>query len=153
MCRGFESADFRVLWVMRESIQKKLPANLAPNIRIETWLSSTRALLQHPNVKVFVSHCGVNSVYESIYAGTPIVGIPMFAAQNDMGIRVQDAGVGVLLNKSTFSSESLQRAILAVMNDPNYTRNTQKIKASFKEAGGAERAADIIEREAGIARK
>lgn len=150
MCQAFESENYRVLWVMRESIQKKLPTRLAENIRIETWLSSPRAVLQHPNVKVFVSHCGVNSVHESIDAGTPLVGIPMFAAQNDMGIRVQDSGIGVLLNKVTFTAESLQKAILEVMNDPCYTENTRALKSSFTEAGGVEKAVDIIEKEAGI---
>jgi UDP:flavonoid glycosyltransferase YjiC (YdhE family) len=94
---------------------------------------------------VFVSHCGINSVHESLHAGTPIVGIPMFADQRDMAIRVQDAGAGLFLNKTCFTSEDLKSAITKVMNNGSFRKNIPALQSSFKLAGGVKRAADLIE--------
>jgi len=79
-------------------------------MRILDWVSSPRAVLAHPNVRAFVSHCGINSVHESLAAGTPIVGIPMLADQRDMAARVADAGVGVWMDKSRFRGSELALA-------------------------------------------
>ena len=92
MAAAFVADDFRVLWVVPEEVQSLLPAERSATIRIERWVPSQTGVLQHRNVRAFVSHCGVNSVHESILAGTPVVGIPLFAAQGDMALRVADAG-------------------------------------------------------------
>ena len=106
MLAAFASDRFRVLWVLKRELQEAIRSHKIPdNVRIESWVPSVSAVLSHDNVRVFISHCGVNSVYESIAAGTPVVGIPMMAGQREMAVRVQDAGVGVALNKSTFTPE------------------------------------------------
>jgi UDP:flavonoid glycosyltransferase YjiC (YdhE family) len=33
-------------------------------------------VLGHPNTRVLVSHCGYHSVYEAMYHGVPVVGVP-----------------------------------------------------------------------------
>ena len=35
----------------------------------------------HPNVKVFISHCGMLGTQEALYAGTPMLGLPIFGDQ------------------------------------------------------------------------
>lgn len=146
MLAAFESTDFRVLWVLKRELQAALGDRKVPqNVRIESWVPSVSAVLSHDNVRVFISHCGVNSVYESLAAGTPIVGIPMMAGQRDMAVRVHDAGVGLVLNKSTFTPEQLRAALLRVLGDDVFRRPIPALKSSFKLAGGARRAADLIE--------
>jgi len=55
-------------------------------------------LLDHPNVKLFISHGGLMGILDALYSGVPIVGIPMFAdqfsnmnfiVQNDCGLQMQ----------------------------------------------------------------
>lgn len=146
MLAAFESTAFRVLWVLKKELQAELGAQRIPqNVRIESWVPSVSAVLSHENVRVFISHCGVNSVYESLAAGTPIVGIPMMAGQRDMAVRVQDAGVGLAVNKSTFTPEELRSAVLRVLQDDSFRRPLPALQSSFKLAGGARRAADLIE--------
>lgn len=38
-------------------------------------------VLGHPNARVFVSHCGLHSVYEAAYHGVPVVGVPFMFEQ------------------------------------------------------------------------
>ncbi len=151
LAEGLAGTELRALWVLRDEGQAHLPVDLARNIRVERWVPSQIGVLGHPNVRVFVSHCGTNSVQESLHAGTPIVGFPMFVAQRDMAQRVSDAGVGVFLDKHTFTPDELRAAVLCVMHDDSFRTATVAIRASFARAGGVRRAADLIERLANTA--
>jgi MGT family glycosyltransferase len=148
MADAFASDDFRVLWVVRDAVRDRLPAALPANVRVVNWIDSPRAVLAHPNVRVFVSHCGINSVYESMVAGTPVVGIPMLSDQRDMAVRVADAGVGLWMDKTAFTAPQLREAIDRVRRDPGFRERIAPIQRACAEAGGIGRAADIIEAQA-----
>lgn len=145
LVKGLESDTFRVLWVMRPPSTGFLPDTLPSNIRIVPWVSSQMRVLAHPAVRVFVSHCGTNSVQESLCAGTPVVGFPMFAAQRDMGFRLTDAGVGIHLDKTRFSPDDLRSAIEDVLTNDSYRNAIGPVRRALYEAGGVHRAADLIE--------
>ncbi|PSB01522.1 glycosyltransferase [Merismopedia glauca] len=147
MYRALAGSSFRVWWILRTDLQKYLPDAIAPNIRLDNWGPPLLSILQHPNVKVFVSHCGINSVQESLFAGTPIVGIPMFADQFDMAMRVKDAGVGLFVDKLAFTVSELRGAIEQVLSNSSFLKPIPALQASFRQAGGVSRAADIIELE------
>jgi polyene glycosyltransferase len=145
MAAALVADDFRVLWVVSEDVQSLLPPSRGANIRIEGWVPSQTGVLQHPNVRAFVSHCGVNSVHESILAGTPVVGIPLFAAQGDMALRVEDAGVGTRLAKHRFTPEQLRARIRQAIASDAFRANMAVLRQTFVLAGGVSRAADLIE--------
>ncbi|MEO1637397.1 MAG: glycosyltransferase [Cyanobacteria bacterium J06631_9] len=149
MYKAFENASFRVWWILRPEMHPLLPSVIAPNIRIDSWGPPLLAVLRHANVRAFVSHCGINSVHESMASGTPIIGIPMLADQLDMAIRVKDAGVGLFVDKLSFSSDDLRSTIEHVMLEPTFMEAIPAIQASFQQAGGISYAADLIEQEAG----
>jgi MGT family glycosyltransferase len=146
MVEAFGGEEHRVLWVLRKPQHALLPELLPGNLRVIEWGPPPISILSHPNVRVFVSHCGINSVHESLYAGTPIVGIPMLADQRDMGARVEDAGVGLCVDKTRFTAEELRRAISRIMHEGSFRSEIPAIQASFRLAGGVSRAADLIER-------
>ena len=98
------------------------------------------------NVRAFVSHCGVNSVHEAIWCGTPVVGMPLLAAQGDMALRVHDAGVGSRVDKHGFAPEELRARIAEACMDADMRANIQAIQQTFVNAGGVRRAVDVIER-------
>jgi UDP:flavonoid glycosyltransferase YjiC (YdhE family) len=144
MARGLEAIEFRVLWAMPSELRPLLPSKLPPNIRLESWVPQP-AVLRHPNVQAFVSHCGTNSVQESIHAGTPIVGIPLFAAQGDMAVRIKDAGIGSWLNKHRFSPEELRAQVLQACRSSAFRANIADLQQGIARAGGVVRAADLIQ--------
>jgi UDP:flavonoid glycosyltransferase YjiC (YdhE family) len=148
MARGLESAEFRTLWVLRAELSELLPLKLPGSIRVEHWVPSQLAVLQHPNVRAFISHCGTNSVQESVCAGTPIVGIPLFAAQDDMALRLQDAGIGFRLDKHRFTPEQLRDRVLRACRSDEFRANIAMLQSGLVLAGGTARAADLIEQAA-----
>lgn len=61
----------------------------------QSWAPQT-AILGHPSIGCFVTHCGWNSVLESVINGVPMVAWPLYAEQN-MNAAMMEVQVGVAL--------------------------------------------------------
>ena len=61
---------------------------------IVSW-APQKEVLGHASVGAFVSHCGWNSMLESIWKGVPIVGCPRMAEQNTNLWLIEQWGIGV----------------------------------------------------------
>ncbi|KAM5551003.1 UDP-glucose flavonoid 3-O-glucosyltransferase 6 [Rosa sericea] len=97
IAHGLEQAGFRFLWSLRQPPTSKIgfPSDYADYSTIlpEGFLDRTAeigkvigwapqvAILAHPAVGGFVSHCGWNSTLESIWYGVPIATWPFYAEQ------------------------------------------------------------------------
>lgn len=145
LIQALNSDRFQLLWLLNRKFRHLLPEHLPSNFRIETWVPSTLSVFCHTKVQAFISHCGINSVQESLYFGTPVVGIPFFADQEDMGYRLKDSGAGVLLDKISFTPDELKEAVHTVMNSEKVLKAKEKIRASLHLAGGIDHACDLIE--------
>jgi glucuronosyltransferase len=67
---------------------------------------------------VFVSHGGLLGTIEAVYAGVPMVGIPMFGDQ-PMNIRaIVDGKMAVSVNYKDISKENILKAIRTVSDEP-----------------------------------
>ncbi|XP_061001224.1 UDP-glucuronosyltransferase 2B4-like isoform X3 [Dama dama] len=97
----------------------KKPDTLGPNTRLYKWIPQND-LLGHPKTKAFITHGGTNGIYEAIYHGTPMVGLPLFAEQHDNIERVKAKGAAVRLDLETMSSRDLLNALKEVINNPSY---------------------------------
>lgn len=56
-----------------------------------------KTILGHPAVQMFGSHCGWNSVIESIYFGKPVFGWPVFSTHLANALYLEKIGMGVSL--------------------------------------------------------
>ncbi len=66
---------------------------VTPSLYVTSWVLDQLALMQHSAVTLFLSHCGTNSVYESIAAGLPIFCLPFGSSQVHMSIMLGRTGV------------------------------------------------------------
>nr|XP_020139856.1 UDP-glucuronosyltransferase 2A1-like [Microcebus murinus] len=95
----------------------KKPATLGNNTRLYDWIPQND-LLGHPKTKAFITHGGANGVYEAIYHGVPMVGIPLFGDQPDNIAHMKAKGAAVRVDFNTMSSTDLLSALKTVINDP-----------------------------------
>ena len=98
------------------------------------------AVLQQADV--FVSHCGMNSVNESLYFGVPLVMLPQTSEQSGVAERVAQLGAGMKLIRS--DAASILAAINTIFADSTYTQNANKVADGFRKCSGAKGAADKI---------
>lgn len=77
--------------------------------------------LEHPKAKVFVSHCGGNSVNEAVVDGVPVLAIPLFADQFDGATRLAARGAAIRLFKTSLTGQLIHESIMKLINDERST--------------------------------
>ncbi|XP_064141804.1 UDP-glucuronosyltransferase 2A3 isoform X1 [Loxodonta africana] len=102
------------------------PATLGANTQLYDWIPQND-LLGHPKTKAFITHGGTNGIYEAIYHGVPMVGLPMFADQPDNIIHMKAKGAAVDMNMNTMTSADFLNALRTVINDPSYKENVMRL--------------------------
>ncbi|XP_072373186.1 UDP glucuronosyltransferase 2 family, polypeptide A5 isoform X3 [Scyliorhinus torazame] len=112
----------KVLW----SYSGDQPKTLAPNTKLYKWLPQND-LLGHPKTRVFITHGGTNGIYEAIYHGVPMIGIPLFADQPDNMVHMKAKGAAVVLNFITLNTQDLVDALNTVINDKRYKENAERL--------------------------
>ncbi|ESW06733.1 hypothetical protein PHAVU_010G071900 [Phaseolus vulgaris] len=78
-------------------------------------------ILKHPSIGGFVSHCGWNSVMESVACGVPIIGLPIFADQMmNATMLAEEVGNAIRVEVSPSTNmvqrEKLAKAIRKIMD-------------------------------------
>ncbi|XP_053317682.1 UDP-glucuronosyltransferase 2A1-like isoform X1 [Spea bombifrons] len=106
----------------------KKPDTLGENTIVYDWIPQND-LLGHPKTKAFITHGGTNGIYEAIYHGIPMVGIPLFADQPDNMVHMKTKGMAVMLDFNKMKTQDLVDAVNTVINDPSYKENALRISS------------------------
>ena len=109
-----------------------VPANLAKNIHLLEWIPQND-LLGHKNVKLFITHCGLNSVIEAVYHGVPIVGLPLAYDQPFNAFALDLKGYGKQLKWGDFKAKDLKEAIEEVLGNPVFGEKAKHMSMSFRD--------------------
>uniref|UniRef100_A0A8C1XVA1 UDP-glucuronosyltransferase n=1 Tax=Cyprinus carpio TaxID=7962 RepID=A0A8C1XVA1_CYPCA len=104
----------------------KTPETLAPNTKLYDWIPQND-LLGHPKTKAFITHGGTNGLYEAIYHGVPMVGLPLFADQPDNLMHMKTKGAAVFLDVNSMQSKDLVDALKTVINNPSYKESIMRL--------------------------
>ena len=131
--------DYQVIMSVGNLVSIEEFGVLPENISVFTHVDQIAVLQQ---ADIFVSHCGMNSVSESLYFGVPLVMLPQTSEQGGVAERVFQLGAGIKLDKS--DAASILGAIRKIFADNSYTQNAAVISEGFKHCSGAKGAADKI---------
>jgi hypothetical protein len=113
------------------------------------------AILNHPNTKLFMNHGGLESIYEAIQSGTPMIVVPYIADQPRNAALVKENGIGDYIEWSLDSDALINKKFVNLL-DPSNT----DLKANLEQLQGISKfssnrklfAADLIETYANSAR-
>lgn len=92
---------------------------------------------------VFITHCGMNSVSESLYMATPMVLYPQTGEQQAVARRAAEMGAGVLLSDD--SVEGIRKAVEEILSDKRYAKAAKQCCDDFRSCSGTSGAAEFIE--------
>ncbi|MCX2453789.1 glycosyltransferase [Pedobacter sp. PLR] len=98
-----------------------------------------------PHLDGVVCHGGHNTVCETLTAGLPMVVVPIAYDQSHVAGRVVRVGAGLRLNFNRFKAKHLKESVEEILNNMSYKEAAMLIGDSFREAGGTETAADLLE--------
>ncbi|KAI3972992.1 hypothetical protein MKX01_019650 [Papaver californicum] len=137
-------SEFKTEWLPEGFVERTSGSN--KGLLVKKWAPQLE-ILSHKSTGAFLSHCGWNSVLESLSQGVPIIGWPMGAEQafnskmmgEEMGVSVQLANG----NEGQVLSDDVQKVIEEVMNSSKgkemrkkATMIAEKITAAMREDEG-----------------
>ncbi|MCO5608405.1 hypothetical protein L7F22_062615 [Adiantum nelumboides] len=152
MALGLEASGHAFIWVI-----PKKPLCMTPDgseMFLEDFMEQTVSqgkgcivpwvpqmeVLRHSAVGAFVSHCGWNSVLESLWEGVPIVACSRVAEQNrNAKSVVEDWKVGIEMERNidgSFTREAVQKAIQEIMGNQEVKTRALQVKQVVRHAVG-----------------
>ncbi|KAK8596220.1 hypothetical protein V6N13_000866 [Hibiscus sabdariffa] len=139
---GLERSRVRFLWALRvpsphNDASEMLPEGFLERVQgrgmICDWAPQLK-VLAHKAIGGFISHCGWNSIIESLWFGVPIVTWPMYAEQQlNAFLMAKELGLAVemRLDYRTYSDElvmadEIQKSVEKVMDGESEVRKKVK---------------------------
>ncbi|KAG2235679.1 hypothetical protein BDF21DRAFT_355458 [Thamnidium elegans] len=111
-----------------------------------SWVPQT-AILLHPSTSTFVSHGGLGSWYESIYAGKPMLMLPFFGDQPSNSFTIEREGLGYILNRKASPAQVSQLFNKVADKTGEIIKNVKRMQAltQIHSEHGIIRGADVVE--------
>lgn len=131
--------EYQVIMSVGNLVRIEDLGTIPENISVKNFVDQIAVLEQ---ADVFLSHCGMNSVNESLYYRVPLVTYPQTTEQAGVAARVEQLGAGLCLKKT--SPAAIRQAVEQVLNTPSYLENAIIVSEGFKRCPGAKGAADHI---------
>ena len=113
---------------------------LPENIKMYPYVNQLDILSK---ADVFITHCGMNSVSESLYMATPMVLYPQTGEQYAVARRAKEIGAGEMLTDD--SIQGIAKAVKTVLNKKDYAQAADKCSKDFRSCSGTAGAAEFIE--------
>jgi MGT family glycosyltransferase len=102
-----------------------------------------RQLLER--VDAFLTHGGANSVMEALFAGTPLLIVPLSNDQPWQAHLVTQRGVGIHLKSQAFDVECCTDALARLLpRRSEFRHNLAQVRASYRQHDGAREAARML---------
>lgn len=143
IARGLIASEVNFIWVLRPDIVSSeetdyLPIGYEDNIKdrglIVPWCCQT-AVISHPAVGGFLTHCGWNSIMESIWCSVPFICFPLLTDQfTNRKLVVDDWKIGIdLSDKDSITSDEVAEKVKFLIKGEEAEEMKQRIKKIKKE--------------------
>eukprot|EP00253_Pinus_taeda_P028533 PITA_28533 len=153
MAMALKDSGQPFLWVLRPTLASSTVSDSLPDGFLEEmgsqclvvpWCNQLR-VLSHPSVAGFITHCGWNSMLESIALGIPMIGLPSWSEQYTncklmadewkLGFRLKEPGSHTGDKKLT-TREDICRAVRKLFSDQEkeIKKNAEWLRDSAKTA-------------------
>ncbi len=122
------------------AVGRETLGELPDNIQVYPYVDQLEVLSR---ADVFITHCGMNSVSESLYMATPMVLYPQTGEQKAVARRVTEINAGLVLEED--SPQGIRSAVREILNHAIYAQGAKACSADFRACSGACGAAEFIE--------
>ena len=137
---AFTGENIDVIISCGRSVNIASLGELPENVRVYDYVDQLDVLSK---ADVFITHCGMNSVSESLYMAAPMVLYAQTNEQEAVARRVREIGAGINLNDD--SAAGIRNAVGEILNTPSYKNSARECCDDFRKCPGVKGAADFIE--------
>ncbi len=132
--------DVDVIISCGNAMDSKALEPLPDNVQVYPYVDQLDVLSR---ADVFITHCGMNSVSESLYMAAPMVLYPQTNEQQAVARRAAEIGAGVMLTDDSVSG--IRRAVREILDNSAYAAAAKECSDDFRSCSGTAGAADFIE--------
>jgi UDP:flavonoid glycosyltransferase YjiC (YdhE family) len=118
------------------------PVALAANSRLVEWLSYAQTM---PGCALVICHAGHGTLARALACGCPVLAVPHAGDMAENAARLDWSGAGVRLPWPLLSPLTLRLAARRALGNPALAERARDLAAWARSAGGARRAADLVE--------
>ena len=143
---GVMATNYSALWSLRKTNSELVMRGVTVDSRrilIAHWTPQV-AVINHRAVGLAIMHGGMSGLHEVLLAGLPTVLVPLTLDQFSTTARVQHAGAGLVLDFRSISSGKMTDAIRRI-DSVIFREAAKRLGRVVEHAGGADRAADLVE--------
>ncbi|TKR63031.1 hypothetical protein L596_026915 [Steinernema carpocapsae] len=98
-----------------------------PNVVTNKWVPQND-LLNHPNLKLFITHAGMNSILETSRRGVPVITIPLFGDQLRNAEMVKRLGTAQIVDKKMlFDSDQFEAKLKESLENPSHLTSATRL--------------------------
>ncbi|KAJ3672445.1 hypothetical protein LUZ60_007166 [Juncus effusus] len=153
---GLENSGQRFLWVVKVTdgmnkifehkpdfdLHTVLPEGFLDRTKdrgmvVKSWAPQVE-ILQHESVGGFVTHCGWNSILETIIAGQPMICWPLYAEQSiNKTILIEEIKIGVVMegyDKEMVEAEEVEKKVRLLMESEERKTIKERVVAVKEKA-------------------
>ena len=116
------------------------PGPAPANFRVSEYVPQLELL---ERARLFVTHCGSNSVHEALLAGVPRLAYPQGSDHFAYAARLVELGAGLRVQPAA-DPATLRSLALEILGDPAFARQARVVGDSLRAAGGAALAAESL---------
>lgn len=118
--------DIEWIWSLKCDLDK-----FYPNIHVFKWIPQVYLLAQD-NCRLFISHGGLNSLYETMHHGVPVLVIPLPMDAMDNSVRLKRHGMLELVPVQKEGFPSIHQYINKMLRDESYLTSAKKVSMMIK---------------------
>ena len=137
---ALKSLDADIIISCGNVMDRKALGVLPDNVQVYPYVDQPDILSR---ADVFITHCGMNSVSESLYMATPLVLYPQTSEQRAVARRTIEIGAGLMLTDD--SVQGIRSAVMEVLNNASYSTAAKACSEDFRSCIGTAGAAEFIE--------
>ncbi|KAK1272952.1 UDP-glycosyltransferase 90A1 [Acorus gramineus] len=140
LAAGLENSGVDFMWVVRRPVPGL--ARFEARVRerglvVHEWVDQV-SVLRHESVRGFMSHCGWNSVMESVCARVPLLAWPMMAEQfMNARLVVDELGIGDGKRRGFVEAEEVERMVRELMVGEKGRVAVERVEEAGRAARGA----------------
>ncbi len=117
--------------------------SLPANVVVRRFVPQPEVLAR---AALMITHGGMNSVNEAMYAGVPMLVVPQGADQPMVARRVVELGAGLSIRTQDVTAGAVHDRARLLLEDTRFREAAGALQIAQRQAGGYRRAADELER-------
>jgi MGT family glycosyltransferase len=139
---AFAGSGWQVVLATAGHLDAADVALLPAGVEAHDWVDHDEMF---PKVRAVVCSAGAGTVLDALRHGVPVVTVPQQPDAVTFARHLEKVGLGKTLDPDDATGATIRSAVEAVVADPGIARQVARMHTEIQGAGGAVRAADVLE--------